>query len=81
MYFDYQTSSVEIERVCNSADESVMETAAVSIRSSTGGPENLVVLAVLKDGSIKADLNLLKMKFQKAIQNNLNPLFKVSSPS
>ncbi|KAG1347583.1 putative acyl-activating enzyme 18, peroxisomal [Cocos nucifera] len=73
-----KTSSVEIERVCNRADESVMETAAVSIRSSTGGPEKLVVLAVLKDGSTKADLNLLKMKFQKAIQKNLNPLFKVS---
>lgn len=73
-----KTSSVEIERVCNRADESVIETAAVSIRTRTGGPDQLVVLAVLKNGLTMPDLNLLKKKFQRAIQNNLNPLFKVS---
>ncbi|OAY70792.1 putative acyl-activating enzyme 18, peroxisomal, partial [Ananas comosus] len=73
-----KTSSLEIERVCNRADESVLETAAVSIKSSNGGPEQLVILAVLNKRSAECDPNLLKAKFQRAIQKNLNPLFKVS---
>ncbi|XP_078180968.1 acyl-activating enzyme 18 isoform X1 [Carex rostrata] len=72
-----KTSSVEIERVCNRADDSVLETAALSVKSRTGGPEQLVILAVLKDKSSQHDIDLLKRKFQKAIQTNLNPLFKV----
>ena len=72
-----QTSSVEIERVCNRADERLLETAAVSIKPAGGGPEHLAILAVLKDRSAQYDVNLLKSKFQKAIQKNLNPLFKV----
>jgi hypothetical protein len=75
--FHSQTSSVEIERVCNRADGNVLETAAVTIKSRTGGPEQLVILAVLKDKSAQHDIDLLKRKFQKAIQTNLNPLFKV----
>lgn len=73
-----KTSSVEIERVCNRADEGLLETAAVSIKPSGGGPEQLAILAVLKDRSAPYDANLLKSRFQKAIQRNLNPLFKVS---
>uniref|UniRef100_A0A804M5V3 4-coumarate--CoA ligase n=1 Tax=Zea mays TaxID=4577 RepID=A0A804M5V3_MAIZE len=73
-----RTSSVEIERVCNRADECLLETAAVSIKPSGGGPEHLAILAVLKDRSAQYDVNLLKRKFQTAIQKNLNPLFKVS---
>ncbi|MQM10171.1 hypothetical protein Taro_043060 [Colocasia esculenta] len=73
-----KTSSVEIERVCNQADANILETAAVSIRTGAGGPEQLVVLAVMKDRSLHWDFNLLRTKFQKAIQQNLNPLFKVS---
>lgn len=73
-----QTSSVEIERVCNRADEALLETAAVSIKPAGGGPEHLAILAVLKDRSIPYDVNLLKTKFQRAIQKNLNPLFKVT---
>lgn len=73
-----KTSSVEIERVCNRADECLLETAAVSIKPSGGGPEHLAILAVLKDRSAQYDVNLLKRKFQTAIQKNLNPLFKVS---
>jgi hypothetical protein len=72
-----QTSSVEIERVCNRADDGLLETAAVSIKPSGGGPEQLAILAVLKDRSAPYDANLLKSKFQRAIQRNLNPLFKV----
>ncbi|CAN6322242.1 unnamed protein product [Urochloa humidicola] len=73
-----KTSSVEIERVCNRADEGLLETAAVSIKPAGGGPEHLAILAVLKDRSAQYDANLLKSKFQRAIQKNLNPLFKVS---
>ncbi|XBH95699.1 hypothetical protein VPH35_086218 [Triticum aestivum] len=73
-----QTSSVEIERVCNGADEGLLETAAVSVKPPGGGPEQLAILAVLKDRSATYDANLLKGKFQRAIQRNLNPLFKVS---
>lgn len=72
-----KTSSVEIERVCDRADESILETAAISVAPPTSGPEQLVVLVVLKKG-YEAEPNNLKMKFSKAIQGNLNPLFKVS---
>ncbi|VAI38517.1 unnamed protein product [Triticum turgidum subsp. durum] len=73
-----KTSSVEIERVCNGADEGLLETAAVSVKPSGGGPEQLAILAVRKDRSATYDANLLKAKFQRAIQKNLNPLFRVS---
>jgi acyl-coenzyme A synthetase/AMP-(fatty) acid ligase len=73
-----KTSSVEIERVCNRADDGLLETAAVSIKPTEGGPEQLAILAVLKDRPSSYDVNLLKSKFQRAIQKNLNPLFKVS---
>ncbi|XP_030524324.1 probable CoA ligase CCL12 [Rhodamnia argentea] len=72
-----KTSSVEIERVCDRADESILETAALSVAPPTGGPEQLVVLVVLKKG-YEAEPNDLKVKFSRAIQGNLNPLFKVS---
>uniref|UniRef100_A0A0E0KKF0 4-coumarate--CoA ligase n=1 Tax=Oryza punctata TaxID=4537 RepID=A0A0E0KKF0_ORYPU len=73
-----KTSSVEIERICNRADEALLETAAVSIKPAGGGPEQLAILAVLKDRLPPCDANVLKSKFQRAIQKNLNPLFKVS---
>ncbi|KAI5321083.1 hypothetical protein L3X38_030154 [Prunus dulcis] len=72
-----KTSSIEIERVCDRADESVLETAAVSVAPVNGGPEQLVIYVVLKkEFDSKADQ--LKAKFSKAIQSNLNPLFKVN---
>ncbi|KAL6195033.1 hypothetical protein ACLB2K_030655 [Fragaria x ananassa] len=72
-----KTSSVEIERVCDRSDESVLETAAVSVAPANGGPEQLVIFVVLNKGfETKADE--LKMKFSRAIHSNLNPLFKVS---
>ncbi|GAB2276934.1 Probable CoA ligase ccl12 [Dionaea muscipula] len=72
-----KTSAVEIERVCNHADESILETAAVSIAPVQGGPENLVLFAVLKKG-FNTDPEKLRIQFSKAIQRDLNPLFKVS---
>eukprot|EP00262_Sarcandra_glabra_P020110 TRINITY_DN7908_c0_g1_i1.p1 TRINITY_DN7908_c0_g1~~TRINITY_DN7908_c0_g1_i1.p1 ORF type:complete len:115 (-),score=22.78 TRINITY_DN7908_c0_g1_i1:155-499(-) len=74
---DLQTSSVEIECVCNKADDNILETAAISITPVAGGPEQLVILVVLKNGT-KHEPDLLKAKFSRAIQSDLNPLFKVS---
>jgi acyl-coenzyme A synthetase/AMP-(fatty) acid ligase len=71
-----QTSSVEIERVCDRADECVLETAAISVSPANRGPEQLVIFVVLKNG-YNSDAKTLKKKFSKAIQTNLNPLFKV----
>lgn len=71
-----QTSSVEIERICDRAHEGVLETAAISVAPANGGPEQLSIFVVLKNGlDIKPDE--LRSKFSKAIQTNLNPLFKV----
>ncbi|XP_048425130.1 probable CoA ligase CCL12 isoform X2 [Pyrus x bretschneideri] len=72
-----KTSSVEIERVCDQADESILETAAVTVSPMSGGPEQLVIYVVLKKG-YDSKPDELKKKFSKAIQGNLNPLFKVS---
>lgn len=71
-----QTSAIEIERVCDRADESILETAAVSVSPVGGGPEVLVIFAVLKKG-FTSQPDKLKTIFSKAIQRNLNPLFKV----
>ncbi|XP_060174209.1 probable CoA ligase CCL12 isoform X1 [Lycium barbarum] len=73
-----KTSSIEIERVCDRADESVLETAAVSAAPPNGGPEQLAIFVVLKEGIIISS-DTLKKRFSRAIQSNLNPLFKVSS--
>lgn len=72
-----KTSAIEIERVCNRAHEQVLETAAISISSPGGGPELLAIVAVLRDGH-NVSMDTLQMSFSRAIQNNLNPLFKVS---
>lgn len=71
-----QTSSIEIERVCDPADESILETAAVAVAPAIGGPEQLVIFVVLKKG-FNSEPDRLKMLFSRAIQSNLNPLFKV----
>lgn len=72
-----QTSSIEIERVCDQADECISETAAVSLTPPNGGPELLVIFAVLKEGFMKQSEEELKLKFSRTIQKDLNPLFKV----
>ena len=71
-----QTSSVEIERVCNKVDDSVLEIAAVGVAPPQGGPEMLVVFVILKKG-VNTDPEKLRTQFSKAIQQSLNPLFKV----
>ena len=73
---DMQTSSVEIEHVCDRANKGILETAAISVSPANGGPEQLVIFVVLKEG-YNSNAETLKRKFSKAIQSNLNPLFKV----
>nr|KJB23349.1 hypothetical protein B456_004G094300 [Gossypium raimondii] len=72
-----KTSSVEIERVCDGADESILETAAISVAPLGGGPEQLIMFVVLKK-EYSHQPEKLKILFSRAIQSNLNPLFKVS---
>ncbi|GAB2216695.1 hypothetical protein Droror1_Dr00024472 [Drosera rotundifolia] len=71
------TSSVEIEHVYNCADESILETAAVSVAPVQRGPEQLVLFVVLKQG-YNIEPEKLRTLLSKEIQRNLNPLFKVS---
>nr|XP_043635574.1 probable acyl-activating enzyme 17, peroxisomal [Erigeron canadensis] len=74
-----KVSSVEIERVCNSVDDMILETAAIGATPAGGGPERLVIAVVFKDpNGLKPDLNKLKGSLNLALQKNLNPLFKVS---
>ncbi|XP_059429518.1 probable CoA ligase CCL12 [Corylus avellana] len=73
-----KTSSIEIERVCDRADESILETAAISVTPVNGGPEQLVIFVVLKKG-FNTEPDKLKSIFSRVIQSNLNPLFKVNS--
>ncbi|XP_022859375.1 probable acyl-activating enzyme 18, peroxisomal isoform X2 [Olea europaea var. sylvestris] len=70
-----KTSSIEIERVCDGADESVLETAAVSTAPPNGGPEQLAIFVVLKTG-FEVEADMLNLKFSRSIQTKLNPLFK-----
>ncbi|KAL5987576.1 putative acyl-activating enzyme 17, peroxisomal [Asimina triloba] len=74
-----KVSSVEIERICNGVDETVLETAAIGVPPSGGGPEQLYITVVFKDPNHSgADLDTLKKAFNSAIQKKLNPLFRVS---
>jgi acyl-coenzyme A synthetase/AMP-(fatty) acid ligase len=73
-----KASAVEIERVCNTAHESILETAALALSPVGGGPERLVIMVVFKDGPVLSTEEYSKA-FQLAIQKKLNPLFKVSA--
>ncbi|KAH7688951.1 Acetate--CoA ligase protein [Dioscorea alata] len=74
-------SSIEIERVCNGVNDSILETAAFGLPPSGGGPEQLVIAVVFKDQTLSSQMNMdqLKQAFNSALQKKLNPLFKVSS--
>lgn len=74
-----KTSAVEIERLCNKASEHILETAAVAVPSHGGGPDELIIFTVLNDSGQNLTSSELKKVFSKAVQSNLNPLFKVSS--
>ena len=73
-------SSVEIERICNTAHSSVLETAAIGMPPTGGGPEQLVIVVVFKGSNDSTPgLNELKIAFNSAVQKKLNPLFRVLS--
>ncbi|KAG8387953.1 hypothetical protein BUALT_Bualt02G0074800 [Buddleja alternifolia] len=75
-----KVSSVEIERICNSADSRILETAAIGVPLAGGGPEQLVIAVVFKESHKPLmDLTNLAASFNSALQKKLNPLFKVSN--
>lgn len=69
-----KTSSAEIERSLNEID-CVIETAAIATTPKGGGPDQLVVYAVLNS---KKEVSELLSEMQTIIKKELNPLFKVS---
>eukprot|EP00252_Welwitschia_mirabilis_P004641 TRINITY_DN14944_c0_g1_i1.p1 TRINITY_DN14944_c0_g1~~TRINITY_DN14944_c0_g1_i1.p1 ORF type:complete len:739 (+),score=151.86 TRINITY_DN14944_c0_g1_i1:56-2272(+) len=74
-----KVSSIEIERICNRVDETILETAAVGIPQMGGGPEGLLVIVVFKNEIDRSkELEDIKNAFNRALQKHLNPLFKVS---
>ena len=73
-----QVSSVELERICNAVDSSILETAAIGVPPLQGGPERLVIAVVFKNANNSTpDLEELKKSFNSAVQKKLNPLFRV----
>eukprot|EP00271_Cylindrocystis_brebissonii_P005732 TRINITY_DN17960_c0_g1_i1.p1 TRINITY_DN17960_c0_g1~~TRINITY_DN17960_c0_g1_i1.p1 ORF type:complete len:762 (-),score=116.57 TRINITY_DN17960_c0_g1_i1:686-2971(-) len=79
-----KVGSAEIERICAAADARVLEVAAIGVPPPGGGPEELLVVAVLKEGEggglgTSVDTEALQRTFSKALQQKLNPLFKVKA--
>ena len=72
-----QKSAIEIERVCNRDHYWMSETTAISIPYPRGGPVQVSIVAVLKNGP-DISVDTLKESLSKAIQSYLNPLFKVN---
>ncbi|MGB3207457.1 MAG: AMP-binding protein [Crinalium sp.] len=70
-----KVSSTEIERILHTV-EGISETAAIAISPLDGGPSQLVIYAVLS-AMLTEQLEELKSKLQRAIAQNLNPLFKI----
>lgn len=70
-----KVSSIEIERTLNKM-AGVLETAAIGVNMSRGGPNALVIYVVLEvKESYNADI--LRKDFQNLIKSKLNPLFKI----
>jgi len=74
--------SVEIENVCNRVDN-VLETAAIAVSETKGGPSKLVIYVVLKnqiskDEELEVNKESLKIAMQTSIKTKLNPLFGIS---
>jgi acetyl-CoA synthetase len=70
-----KVSSAEIERVIGAAAQ-IAETAAIAIPPPGGGPERLVIYAVLAPAAV-ANTSNLKADMQQALRAHLNPLFKI----
>lgn len=71
-----KVGSVELERTLNNV-AGIMETAAVAVPPPGGGPERLVIFAVIKDECKPVRLDILKREMQQAIKDHLNPLFHI----
>lgn len=73
-----QVSSIEIERICNRVNDAILETAAIGVPPSGGGPEQLIIAVVFKEKDFEEiTLDQLKLEFNSALQKKLNPFFKV----
>ena len=70
-----KVSSAEIERLLNAVAE-VTETAAVAVQPPGGGPARLVIYAAL-DAGAAIPAEELRARFQSAIRERLNPLFRI----
>jgi acetyl-CoA synthetase len=68
--------SVELERTLNSV-AGIMETAAVAVPPPGGGPDRLVIFAVLNEECKPVRMDALKSEMQQAIKTHLNPLFHI----
>jgi acetyl-CoA synthetase len=68
-----KVGSTEIEQVVNKVP-GVLETAAIGVPTAGGGPDQLVVYAVLRP-DIESDIAALKAEMQLTIKTSLNPLF------
>jgi acetyl-CoA synthetase len=70
-----KVSSIQIETVVNQL-EFVKEAVAIAVSPKGGGPSNLVIFYIENDSELTTEEKLLQTK--KSIQQQLNPLFKVS---
>ncbi|TMX00732.1 hypothetical protein EJD97_000251, partial [Solanum chilense] len=57
--------------------KSVIESVAFSAAPPNGGPEELSIFVVVKEGMNIISPDTLKKRFSRALQSNLNPLFEV----
>ncbi len=71
-----KVGSAEIERTLNRV-AGVVETAAVAVSAPGGGPDRLVVFAVLREEGKPLSAEALKSEMQHTIRDHLNPLFRI----
>ena len=71
-----KVSSAEIERVLNTVP-GVKETAAVAVPPAAGGPGRLVIYAVPYPGAAELPAGELRARLQRALREQLNPLFRI----
>jgi acetyl-CoA synthetase len=68
--------SVELERALNNV-AGIMETAAVAVPPPGGGPDRLVIFAVIKEECKTMRMDAVKSEMQQAIKDHVNPLFRI----
>lgn len=69
-------SAVELEQCLNRLPN-VMETVAVAVSDEGGGPSQLQIFAVLVDPLEEKSPEQLRSLFQRALKEQLNPLFRI----